>query len=161
MTDREACRIIRRYNGKFRKTPSGRTPVLQALPDIRAVLFDVYGTLLLSETNWRPDAPPADKTLLRLSRIAARTGPAGGPLALVNRVQAEISAARLATKIGREIEVIVDEEDEVGTLARSHADAPEIDGVVYLEGVFGLQPGTRLKVRVEEADEHDLWATPV
>ena len=57
--------------------------------------------------------------------------------------------------------MIVDEEDEVGTLARSHADAPEIDGVVYLEGVFDLQPGTRLKVRVEEADEHDLWATPV
>jgi tRNA A37 methylthiotransferase MiaB len=58
------------------------------------------------------------------------------------------------------IEVIVDEEDEVGTLARSHADAPEIDGVVYLEGVFDLAPGTRLKVRVDEADEHDLWATP-
>ncbi|PKO71184.1 MAG: 30S ribosomal protein S12 methylthiotransferase RimO, partial [Betaproteobacteria bacterium HGW-Betaproteobacteria-17] len=70
-------------------------------------------------------------------------------------------AARLATKIGREIEVIVDGQDEVGTLARSHGDAPEIDGVVYLEGVFGLPAGTRLKVQVEEADEHDLWATPV
>ena len=76
-------------------------------------------------------------------------------------VQADISAARLATKIGREIEVIVDEEDEVGTRARSHADAPDIDGVVYLEGVFDLPSGTRLKVLVEEADEHDLWATPV
>jgi len=57
--------------------------------------------------------------------------------------------------------VIVDEEDEVGTLARSHADAPEIDGVVYLEGVFDLEPGARLKVRVAEADEHDLWAVPL
>ncbi|HUX30475.1 MAG TPA: hypothetical protein VMV78_07580 [Thiobacillus sp.] len=57
--------------------------------------------------------------------------------------------------------MIVDEEDEAGTLARSHADAPEIDGVVYLAGVFELQPGTRLKVCVEKADEHDLWATPV
>jgi ribosomal protein S12 methylthiotransferase len=33
--------------------------------------------------------------------------------------------------------------------------------VVYLEGVFDLAPGTRLKVRVEDADEHDLWASPV
>jgi len=76
-------------------------------------------------------------------------------------VQAEISAARLEAKIGRTIEVMVDAEDEVGTVARSHADAPEIDGVVFLEGVFGLRPGTRLAVRVDEADEHDLWATPL
>jgi len=75
--------------------------------------------------------------------------------------QAAISAARLDAKIGREIEVIVDEEDEIGAIARSHADAPEIDGVVYLEGVFGLTPGTRLKVVVESADEHDLWAAPI
>jgi len=54
-----------------------------------------------------------------------------------------------------------DEEDAVGTLARSHADAPEIDGVVYLEGVCDLEPGARLKVRVAEADEHDLWAVPL
>ena len=94
-----------------------------------------------------PDAVPEELKEERLERFM--------------EVQAEISAARLDAKIGREIEVIVDEEDEVGTLARSHADAPEIDGVVYLEGVFDLKPGTRLKVRVEEADEHDLWATPV
>lgn len=75
--------------------------------------------------------------------------------------QAEISAARLDARIGRTIEVMVDEEDEVGTIARSQGDAPEIDGVVYLEGVFGLAPGTRLKVTVDEADEHDLWAVPV
>jgi SSU ribosomal protein S12P methylthiotransferase (EC 2.-.-.-) len=77
------------------------------------------------------------------------------------QTQAEISASRLEVKIGREIEVIVDATDATGTLARSHADAPEIDGVVYLDGVFELAPGTRLKVRVEAADEHDLWATPV
>ncbi len=75
-------------------------------------------------------------------------------------VQAEISAARLDAKIGREIEIMVDAEDEAGTLARSHADAPEIDGVVYLEGVFGLKPGSRLRAVVESADEHDLWASP-
>ncbi len=75
--------------------------------------------------------------------------------------QAEISAARLDARIGRTIEVMVDEEDEVGTIARSQGDAPEIDGVVFLEGIFGLEPGTRLTVKVEEADEHDLWAVPV
>ena len=106
-----------------------------------------YSPVEGAAANALPDAVPEELKEERLERFM--------------EVQAEISAARLAAKIGREIEVIVDEEDEVGTLARSHADAPEIDGVVYLEGVFDLQPGTRLKVRVEDADEHDLWATPV
>jgi ribosomal protein S12 methylthiotransferase len=106
-----------------------------------------YSPVEGAAANELPDAVPEELKEERLERFM--------------EVQAEISAARLDAKIGREIEVIVDEEDEVGTLARSHADAPEIDGVVYLEGVFDLQPGTRLKVRVEEADEHDLWASPV
>jgi tRNA-2-methylthio-N6-dimethylallyladenosine synthase len=106
-----------------------------------------YSPVEGAAANALPDAVPEELKEERLERFM--------------EVQAEISAARLAAKIGREIEVIVDEQDEVGTLARSHADAPEIDGVVYLEGVFDLQPGTRLKVRVEDADEHDLWATPV
>ena len=106
-----------------------------------------YSPVEGAAANALPDAVPEELKEERLERFM--------------EVQAEISAARLDAKIGREIEVIVDEEDEVGTLARSHADAPEIDGVVYLEGVFDLQPGTRLKVRVDEADEHDLWATPV
>ena len=106
-----------------------------------------YSPVEGAAANELPDAVPEDLKDERLERFM--------------EVQAEISAARLETKIGRTIEVIVDEEDEVGTLARSHADAPEIDGVVYLEGVFDLAPGTRLKVRVDETDEHDLWATPV
>ena len=106
-----------------------------------------YSPVEGAAANALPDAVPEDLKDERLERFM--------------EVQAEISAARLDTKIGREIEVMVDDEDEVGTIARSHADAPEIDGVVYLEGVFDLKPGTRLKVRVDEADEHDLWATPV
>lgn len=97
--------------------------------------------------NALPDAVPEALKEERLARFM--------------EVQAAVSAARLHAKIGREIEVIVDEANEEGTLARSHADAPEIDGVVYLDGVFDLAPGTCLKVRVEDADEHDLWATPV
>ncbi len=79
-------------------------------------------------------------------------------LARFMEAQAEISAARLEAKIGREIEVIVDGEDESGTIARSHADAPEIDGLVFMEGVFDLTVGSRLNVRVHDSDEHDLWA---
>lgn len=75
--------------------------------------------------------------------------------------QQAISADQLEAKLGREIEVIVDHVEPGLTIARSHADAPEIDGVVNIEGDFGLQPGDILPVIVEETDEYDLWATPV
>jgi len=71
--------------------------------------------------------------------------------------QQEISAALLAARIGQTIEVIVDEVDEEGAIARSSWDAPEIDGSVYLNGELSLSPGDRLKVVVEHADEYDLW----
>ncbi len=75
--------------------------------------------------------------------------------------QQAISTARLAKKVGSTIEVLVDEVDEEGAVARSWADAPDIDGNVYLNGECALQPGDRLTVRVEHADEYDLWASPV
>ena len=75
--------------------------------------------------------------------------------------QQAISANRLEARLGREIEVIVDHVEPGLAVARSHADAPEIDGVVNIEGDFGLQPGDILPVVVEEADEYDLWATPL
>lgn len=74
--------------------------------------------------------------------------------------QERISAARLAAKVGREIEVLVDAVDGAGALARSHADAPEIDGVVHLPGAVTLRAGQRLRVRVTAADAHDLTAIP-
>jgi len=75
--------------------------------------------------------------------------------------QQAISTARLAKKVGSTIEVLVDEVDEEGAVARSWADAPDIDGNVYLNGQCDLQPGDKLTVRVEHADEYDLWASPV
>jgi len=75
--------------------------------------------------------------------------------------QQQISKRRLAAKLGRVIEVLIDEVDEEGAIARSAADAPEIDGCVFLNGVSGFAPGDMLKVRVTEADEYDLWAEPV
>ena len=75
--------------------------------------------------------------------------------------QEDISAEKLAAKIGCEITVLVDEVDDEGTLARSSADAPEIDGLVYLDGHFDAQPGDFLQVRVIDADHHDLYAEAI
>ena len=77
------------------------------------------------------------------------------------QVQEDISADKLAGRIDSVIEVLVDEVDEEGAIARSQADAPEIDGVVYLDGFFAAEPGDFLKVRVIDADHHDLYAEPV
>ena len=71
--------------------------------------------------------------------------------------QQEISAALLAQRVGRSIEAIIDEVDEEGAIGRSGWDAPDIDGSVYLNGELSLTPGDRVKVRVEHADEYDLW----
>ena len=57
--------------------------------------------------------------------------------------------------------MIVDEVDGEGAIARSHWDAPEIDGAVYLNGETEVKPGDLVKVKVEETDEYDLWARPV
>jgi ribosomal protein S12 methylthiotransferase len=73
-------------------------------------------------------------------------------------LQEDISAELLAAKIGREIDVLVDEVDEEGTIARSTADAPEIDGLVFVNDHFDAEPGDFLRVRVVDADEHDLYA---
>ena len=73
-------------------------------------------------------------------------------------VQEDISAELLAAKIGREIEVLVDAVDDEGTIARSASDAPEIDGLVFIDEFFDAEPGDFLRVKVVDADEHDLYA---
>ena len=75
--------------------------------------------------------------------------------------QRRISEARMAVKIGRTIEVIIDETDAEGAIGRSHWDAPEIDGSVFLNGDSELQPGDLVKAQVEHADDYDLWAMRV
>jgi ribosomal protein S12 methylthiotransferase len=73
--------------------------------------------------------------------------------------QQAISTALLAERVGKTIEVIVDEIDGDGAIARSAWDAPEIDGSVYLNGETGLVVGDRARVTVEASDEYDLWAS--
>ena len=75
--------------------------------------------------------------------------------------QKQVSADLLKTRVGREIEVLVDEVDEEGATARSSWDAPEIDGCVFINGESELEPGDMLKVRIEHSDEYDLWGVPV
>jgi len=69
-----------------------------------------------------------------------------------------ISAAKLAAKVGKVLEVIVDEVDEDGATCRTKADAPEIDGNLFIdEGFEGLAPGDIIRVEVDEAGDYDLW----
>ncbi|WP_020650960.1 30S ribosomal protein S12 methylthiotransferase RimO [Solimonas variicoloris] len=79
--------------------------------------------------------------------------------------QQAISAAKLQDKIGQTIEVLVDEiHDDAASVGRSWADAPEIDGKVYIKGLgtsgkLKAMPGQRIKVKVVDADDYDLFAT--
>ncbi len=75
--------------------------------------------------------------------------------------QAAISEAKLQKKVGKVIEVLIDEVGPEGVIGRSHADAPEIDGRVILKGASKLRAGTRVMATVTEADTHDLYATVV
>ena len=69
-----------------------------------------------------------------------------------------ISAAKLAAKVGRRLEVIVDAVDDEGATCRTRGDAPEIDGSLFIDADFaGLAPGDMVTVAVEEASDYDLW----
>ncbi|CRI67913.1 conserved hypothetical protein; putative enzyme [Thiocapsa sp. KS1] len=76
-------------------------------------------------------------------------------------VQAEISRAKLAERIGQRLTVLVDEVGEDEVIARSYADAPEIDGEVIIAGAWELDPGDFIEVEVTDAGDHDLWAQPI
>ena len=72
----------------------------------------------------------------------------------------KISTEKLARKIGNEIEVIVDEIDDEGAVCRTKADAPEIDGNLFIEENFDkISVGEILKVHVTAASDYDLWGT--
>ncbi|MBT9614377.1 MAG: 30S ribosomal protein S12 methylthiotransferase RimO [Burkholderiales bacterium] len=75
-------------------------------------------------------------------------------------LQAGISTERLARKVGQTITVLVDELAEGGAIARSSADAPDIDGIVYVRSKKNIQPGEFLTVKITDSDEHDLVAKP-
>jgi ribosomal protein S12 methylthiotransferase len=97
--------------------------------------------------NNLPDPVPEEVKEERYQRIMAKT--------------AMISAAKLQAKIGRTLDVIIDAVDEEGgATGRSKADAPEIDGEVFLRDAGHLKVGDIVQVEVEDADEHDLYGVP-
>ncbi|MEW6561624.1 MAG: 30S ribosomal protein S12 methylthiotransferase RimO [Pseudomonadota bacterium] len=106
-----------------------------------------YSPVEGAAANALPDHIPAEVQMERLARLM--------------QLQAEISAEKLARKVGREIKVLVDAVDEDGAIARSAADAPEIDGLVYIEDGQNLEAGEFVTVRITDSDEHDLWAEQV
>ncbi|MHC5175181.1 30S ribosomal protein S12 methylthiotransferase RimO [Serratia rhizosphaerae] len=77
------------------------------------------------------------------------------------QLQQQISAQRLQEKVGRELLVLIDEVDAEGAIGRSMADAPEIDGVVYLNGETDVNVGDIVKVKIDHADDYDLWGCRV
>jgi len=103
-----------------------------------------YSPVEGARANELPDAVPDEIKQERWERFMAH--------------QQAISAQRLQRKIGRDIDVLIDEVDEDGAIGRSSADAPEIDGNVFVSGAKGARPGDMLRVRVTDADEYDLYA---
>ena len=77
------------------------------------------------------------------------------------QLQQEISAERLKQKIGQTLDVIVDEIDDEGIIGRTKADAPEVDGLVYIENLSGtpVKVGEFIKVTITHSDEYELWGT--
>lgn len=75
------------------------------------------------------------------------------------QLQQSISTQKLQNKIGKTLSVLIDEVDEEGAIGRSMADAPEIDGVVYLNEEKDVKVGDIVQVNIEHSDEYDLWGT--
>ncbi len=95
-----------------------------------------------AKANELPGAVPEDVKQERLERFMAK--------------QARISAARLQRKVGTTLKALVDHVDKNGAVARTAADAPEIDGVLRIVDGHKLKPGQFVDVKIESADEHDL-----
>ncbi len=98
--------------------------------------------------NELPGAVPEEVKEERYARIMEKT--------------AAISAAKLAAKIGLTLDAIVDEVDEDGGAnARTKADAPEIDGTLFLRDAGGLKLGDIIRAQIEDADDHDLYGVAI
>ena len=106
-----------------------------------------YSPVEGAKANELPDPVPEDVQEARFQRFM--------------ELQQQVSVRKLARKVGKEMTVLIDEVDEEGATGRSFADAPELDGLVYLNGETSLKPGDMVKVRIDEADEYDLWASLV
>ncbi|ABG31284.1 30S ribosomal protein S12 methylthiotransferase RimO [Roseobacter denitrificans] len=103
-----------------------------------------YENVAGARSNALPDHVPEDVKQDRWNRFMAKSQ--------------DISEAKLAAKVAQRLEVIVDEVDADAATCRTKADAPEIDGNLFIDdGHDGLKPGDIVTVEVDEAGEYDLW----
>ena len=124
----------------------------ELLDFIRAARLDRVGCFAYSPVegapaNALPDPVPEAVKEERLARFMD--------------AQAEISREKLAARVGERLTVLVDRVEDDEIIARSYADAPEIDGTVIIPGAWELDPGDFIEVRVTDSGDHDLWAEPV
>ena len=104
----------------------------------------VYSPVSGARANQLPD--PVDPEL------------AGERLQALMEVQAEVSKDRLGSRVGSQVEVVIDDVEADTAIARSYAESPEVDGTIRVTGAADLSPGQRLGVRITDFDEHDLLA---
>jgi ribosomal protein S12 methylthiotransferase len=102
-----------------------------------------YSPVEGAKANDLPDPVPEEVKQERLERFMM--------------TQAEISQQRLQLKIGKTVVALIDEVDEDGAIGRTTADAPEIDGKIYIDDATSLKPGDMVKVLVDDCDEYDLY----
>lgn len=120
----------------------------ELLDFLKAARLDRVGAFAYSPVegaaaNDLPDHVPPEVQQERLARLMW--------------LQEEISEEKLRLKIGKRLTVLVDEVDEEGAIARSFADAPEIDGQVYINDGQHLKAGDMVEVVITDSDTHDLW----
>ena len=125
------------------------TEFLELLDFLEQAQLDRVGCFAYSPVegapaNELPDPVPAEVREERRARLM--------------QLQEKISAQRLARKVGSSIRVLVDAVTPQGALGRSAGDAPDIDGLVHIEGGASLMPGDFAEVKVLRSDTHDLWA---
>lgn len=107
-----------------------------------------YENVAGARSNALPDQVPEDVKQDRWDRFMEKAQ--------------QISAAKLEARVGTREQVLVDSVDDEGATCRTRADAPEIDGNLFIdEGFEDLKPGDMLSVEIEEASEYDLWGRPV
>jgi ribosomal protein S12 methylthiotransferase len=170
---------------KAMKRPANEAKVLQRLKEWRAIVPDI--AVRSSFVVGFPGETEADFEYLlqwleeaRLDRVGAfKFEPVEGAEATamagqvpdevkqeryerVMALSARISAEKLAAKVGKTLDVLIDAVDSEtgGATGRSKADAPEIDGEVHLRDAGSLEPGDMVQAKIEDSDEHDLFGVP-
>ena len=133
--------------------PGEREEDFEALLDfIQVAQLDRVGCFTYSavegaQANQLPDPVPEEVKQERYARFM--------------EVQAAISAQRLQEKVGSHMQILIDEVDEQGAIGRSYADAPEIDGKVFLDGFTQTSSGSWVDCEIDAAGDYDLWGKPL